>query len=49
MSDFTAVMDWYFSAMLTMWNTLAGTFPLNLFLALGILVLVWKIYDLIAT
>lgn len=45
---FTEAVSWIFSALLTASNALFGVWLFQLFFSLGILVLVWKIYNLLS-
>lgn len=44
---FTEAVNWIFSALLTASNSLFSVWLFQLFLSLGVLVLVWKIYNLL--
>lgn len=46
-SDFVAAVNWIFSALLSIGNLMSSVWLLQLFLSLGLLLLVWKIYDLL--
>lgn len=48
MSDFTAFLDWFFQALLMAADAWSSVWILSLFLSLGILCLVFKIYSLLS-
>ena len=47
MSDLTAIFDFLFSALLSFTNVFFSTFPLSLAASLAVLVLVFKLYQLL--
>ena len=47
MADLTAIFDFLFSALLSFTNVFFGTFPLSLAASLAVLVLVFKLYQLL--
>lgn len=47
MSDVPAVVDFFFSSLLSFGNLFFGTFPLSLAASVGILILVFKLYRLL--
>lgn len=46
-AGFNEALQWIFSALLTSTNQLFSVWLFQLFFSLGILVLVWKIYNLL--
>lgn len=46
-AGFSEALNWIFSALLTAANQLFSVWLFQLFLSLGILALVWKIYNLL--
>lgn len=47
MSDVPAIMDFFFSSLLNFTNIWFSTFPLSLAASLAVLVLVFKLYNLL--